>query len=299
MSEQLLRSLDGTENTRLLATANHLVGIGGWEDPDVSACIAAKNLWKELGEPLWDGMITCTLSRRAREIGNVERAEKYAREAWNILKSTEYQWFTYLTALELARVQQLTGHPDESLRLVKDGIEQISEIGDQIVVIRHLEMALSLIADQLDHERVILLSTVCDRQRKSIGYALKNPSERDAAKQVLAEALFATGTARSEELRLLGESMTIEDAVHQVLEINIAPAPSTATGVMSAYGLTRRELEVLARIVAGKTDQSIADELFVSYRTVTTHVTNILNKLGASSRTEAAAIAVRTAIVRS
>jgi DNA-binding NarL/FixJ family response regulator len=47
----------------------------------------------------------------------------------------------------------------------------------------------------------------------------------------------------------------------------------------------------------GWTDQQIADELFVSYRTVTTHVTNILNKLGAGSRTEAAAIAVRDGLI--
>jgi two-component system, NarL family, response regulator LiaR len=54
-----------------------------------------------------------------------------------------------------------------------------------------------------------------------------------------------------------------------------------------------RSLDVLRLIVEGKTDQAIADEVFISYRTVTTHVTNLLNKLGANSRTEAAAIAIR------
>jgi DNA-binding NarL/FixJ family response regulator len=59
------------------------------------------------------------------------------------------------------------------------------------------------------------------------------------------------------------------------------------------FGLSQRELEVLRLIVDGKADREIAGTLFISRRTVTTHVTSILNKLGANTRTEAAATAVR------
>ena len=48
----------------------------------------------------------------------------------------------------------------------------------------------------------------------------------------------------------------------------------------------------------GRTDQEIADALFIGYRTVTTHVTKILNKLGVDSRTAASTQAVRLGIVR-
>jgi DNA-binding NarL/FixJ family response regulator len=57
--------------------------------------------------------------------------------------------------------------------------------------------------------------------------------------------------------------------------------------------LTHREWEVLCLIVARRTDREIADRLFISYRTVTSHVTNILNKLGVSSRRDAAEVATR------
>ena len=60
-----------------------------------------------------------------------------------------------------------------------------------------------------------------------------------------------------------------------------------------AVGLTPREQEVLRLIASGRTDQQIADALFVSRRTVTTHVANVLGKLGVANRTEAAAAAVR------
>jgi len=58
-------------------------------------------------------------------------------------------------------------------------------------------------------------------------------------------------------------------------------------------GLTRRELEVLRLIAAGRTNREIAARLFVGQKTVATHVGNILAKLGAANRVEAVAIAGR------
>jgi LuxR family maltose regulon positive regulatory protein len=66
--------------------------------------------------------------------------------------------------------------------------------------------------------------------------------------------------------------------------------PETATG---AHGLvdplTRRELEVLAMLAAGTSNQAIAEELFVTLFTVKKHVSHVLGKLGAANRTEAVA----------
>ena len=56
-------------------------------------------------------------------------------------------------------------------------------------------------------------------------------------------------------------------------------------------GLTQREVEVLGLIATGKTDREIAEELFIGVRTVSTHVSNILNKVNAVNRTEATAYA--------
>ncbi len=60
--------------------------------------------------------------------------------------------------------------------------------------------------------------------------------------------------------------------------------------------LTEREIEILQKVAQGKTNQVIADELFLSERTVRTHITNILAKLGLTNRTQAALYALREGI---
>lgn len=67
----------------------------------------------------------------------------------------------------------------------------------------------------------------------------------------------------------------------------------------SAYpdGLTQREVEVLRLICDGRTDREIAEELFISFRTVGNHVRNILGKTDTANRTEAATYAGRHGLV--
>ena len=59
----------------------------------------------------------------------------------------------------------------------------------------------------------------------------------------------------------------------------------------SPYGLTDRELEVLRRVAAGRTNKQIAEELYISPKTASVHVSNILGKLEVTGRGEAAALA--------
>jgi DNA-binding CsgD family transcriptional regulator len=78
------------------------------------------------------------------------------------------------------------------------------------------------------------------------------------------------------------------------------PSPGgAADGAGAALAaLTTREREVLRLIAAGRSNREIGAELFISAKTASVHVSNILGKLGVASRTEAAAIAHREEISR-
>jgi len=62
--------------------------------------------------------------------------------------------------------------------------------------------------------------------------------------------------------------------------------------------LTERELEVLQLVMLGNRNRDIANRLFISQETVKAHIKNILEKLGASDRTEAITVAVRRGIIQ-
>ena len=95
--------------------------------------------------------------------------------------------------------------------------------------------------------------------------------------------------------------MSMEEAIEYALskEKPSATPPSSATGQPSPpstpehpAGLTSREIEVLGLVAAGMTSAQIAKELFLSPRTVETHLTSIYHKLGVTSRSAATRFAL-------
>jgi DNA-binding CsgD family transcriptional regulator/tetratricopeptide (TPR) repeat protein len=75
---------------------------------------------------------------------------------------------------------------------------------------------------------------------------------------------------------------------------SVAPPPER---LLTRYGLTGRELTVLRLVAAGRTNPQIGAELYISASTASVHVSNILRKLGVSSRVQAAAVAERAGLL--
>src|SRR6202522_988891 len=67
---------------------------------------------------------------------------------------------------------------------------------------------------------------------------------------------------------------------------------------LSDESLTTREIDVLRHVAGGNRNRDIAERLFISEETVKVHVKHIMEKLGASDRTQAVAIAVRRGIIQ-
>jgi len=100
--------------------------------------------------------------------------------------------------------------------------------------------------------------------------------------------------ARAGELARRVGAGPLEQEIGQLARrarIQLPGAVSAGGGV--PFGLTAREMEVLRLVAAGRGNREIAAELFISPRTASVHVSNILSKLSVSSRSEAAATAHR------
>ncbi|MER7133137.1 helix-turn-helix transcriptional regulator [Streptosporangium saharense] len=116
--------------------------------------------------------------------------------------------------------------------------------------------------------------------------------ETARARWRLAEALLVSGerAAALEEWRLAVE--TADSLGARPLANALAELGQRARFVTAQHGLlTGREQEVLALVAEGLPNREIGERLFIAQKTVSVHVSNILGKLGVSSRTQAAALA--------
>jgi ATP/maltotriose-dependent transcriptional regulator MalT len=117
--------------------------------------------------------------------------------------------------------------------------------------------------------------------------------DRNAASPPLTEALEITSQLGAERLR----SEIVELAHRHRLPLAGAATGEGIRGEGRLAGLTDRELEVLRLLALGMSNKEIAGRLFISPKTVSVHVSNILSKLGVASRSKAAAIAYEDGIL--
>jgi DNA-binding CsgD family transcriptional regulator len=125
---------------------------------------------------------------------------------------------------------------------------------------------------------------------------LTMPGGRASAAAVLrAAARQATQhVPLSNAIHNLARRAHIELAVHA----ERPPTPAEPHSAAARYGLTDRELLVLQLVAAGRSNGDIGAELFISRKTASVHVSNILRKLGVSTRVQAAALAERAGILK-
>jgi DNA-binding NarL/FixJ family response regulator len=193
----------------------------------------------------------------------------------------------------------LDGEPDLEVIADADGGEEALEVFSRLdaegrrpdVVLMDLQMTpmdgietTRRVRDLYPGVEVVALTSFAEKERVraaldsgAAGYLLKDSQPGEVA--------AAVRSAHRGEIQL-------DPAVTRPL---ISDLKSGGDGVTSL--LTSRELEVLRLVGAGKANKEIAADLVISERTARTHVSNVLRKIGVSSRTQAAVLAVREGLV--
>jgi len=110
-----------------------------------------------------------------------------------------------------------------------------------------------------------------------------------------AAAVWRSAAETAARLRAAPLAAALDDLARRA-RLDVGPARSTRGGAGPVAALTDREREVLELLARGLSNREIGTELFITPKTASVHVSNILAKLGAASRTEAAAIAYREGV---
>jgi DNA-binding NarL/FixJ family response regulator len=169
-----------------------------------------------------------------------------------------------------------------------DALQKIAALNPDVVLMDLLMpvmggiQAIEIIKRDYPEIEVIALTSVLDDRTVvnairagAIGYLLKDTEADELIQAIKAAAL--------------GQVQLSPKAAERLMREISAPE--------SPEKLTERETEVLRLLAEGKSNRGIAAELYISETTVKTHVSNIFQKLGVPSRTQAALYAIRIGLV--
>ncbi|AUJ23190.1 MULTISPECIES: response regulator [Virgibacillus] len=144
--------------------------------------------------------------------------------------------------------------------------------------------ATRLIIEQWPEAKIIIVTSFLDDEKVypaleagATSYMLKTSKAEEIAKAI--RATFEGQTVLEPEVtgKIMNRMRSPERALHEAL--------------------TEREREILLLVAQGKTNQEIADQLFISLKTVKVHVSNILSKLEVQDRTQAVIYAFKNHLV--
>ncbi|HYE24351.1 MAG TPA: response regulator transcription factor [Clostridia bacterium] len=147
-----------------------------------------------------------------------------------------------------------------------------------------LEALRELIAMQAPTRVIILTAAIEKRQvLEALQIGARGVVLKDAATQILMKAIRTV---------MNGQFWVDREPVSDVVQYLRRESASQPASRAKAYGLTRRETEILGAIVAGLSNKEIAHKFSLSEDTVKHHLTNIFDKVGVSSRLELALFAI-------
>lgn len=258
----LCQSMGDTRTIASFLYGHGLVAVAQHHYTEAQPCFEeSMSTLRQLGDKRSVTMCLAGLADVALSRQETGRARDYIDEALHLAYEVGDRWFAAYTVDGLAATATMDGHIVDATRFF----------------------------------------AAADAMRMAIGAATPaaRQSVRTAALQTLQRELdgqsFATAWTEGQQLTLetiLAQPWPIQQALHSP-----QPPPPMDTPTFPLVSLTRREREVLRLLTQGLTDVQIGESLVISPHTVHTHLSTIYSKLGVSSRTAAAHVAVQQQLV--
>lgn len=305
--EQALSLARALEDKELLADALSGMAVGlsvdGEYDTSIRLCEESLALWRGLGASSAISQVLFYLGYFWLWRGDVEHAERVAQEALHVAQLVDH--------FDVAGTQELLGY----IALERDDLDRADALFRDAISDNVTQWMFMTLAECLEG-----LAGVYGRR----GYAIRGatllgsaeaireqfespvpPPRRDRYDRTLRSIRDQIDPGTLDDAWARGRAMSRQKAIDYALGTEDALIPIEEAVPTEARrpddpaalaGLTGRERDVLRLVAYGKTNQEVADALFISARTVSTHLTSIYGKLDVSTRTAAASWAIRHGI---
>lgn len=218
--------------------------------------------------------------------GDVDEARRWADEAVSMTTG----WHLSAALTTRARVAIARGAPEQAKQDLHDALAHAADVKAQLGVPDILESLAALAGDVDSHQEAARLLGAADAIRRRTG-EVRFKTYQAAYDTALVSTRTALGQNDFDERWSEGAALSIDEAIAYT-QRGRGERKRPASGWAS---LTPSELDVVRLVTEGLANKDIATRLFVSPRTVQTHLTHVYTKLGLTSRLQLAQEASRRA----
>jgi predicted ATPase/DNA-binding CsgD family transcriptional regulator len=324
LAEQGLAAAQESGDLIAIGRAYYQLG-NAWHHIDpvraVEACTSALKTFREIDDPGWLAVILADLGDKLRDCDKLDAAIPLLDEGLALSRAVPYPWGIAQALGQRAHAALVQCELEDAAAYFAESIPLAQQIGDEHMVMGAV-VGLAGVALFRNHPvaAAILLAAVDAEQHATRWPRVSHPIPAARIRQSVADALPADvweSALAAGRLLPFAEAVSAaiaiadhDDDATRRLELHILPpvqdsgdpetmpeSPSDRNGSRDSSELSWRELEVLTLLCQRSTNAEMAQLLFVSPRTIESHVSHILEKLQVRNRREAAAIAVKRGLI--
>lgn len=232
------------------------------------------------------GGVLANLSVTARGQENFSLAAERSEAALRWYNGHGFELAETRTLMDLAAIAKDQGDHEQVVDLYQTCLLRTGERGDMRVAADALNGIASAATAWGEHRSALLLFGAAEALRERVSLGVMDPADLALIERDLTIVRQAVGEETAAMVLAEGRILPLAAAIDVASTVNDSDSRRQVPGTASPSALTRREREVLALLLEGKTDRDIAEALYMGPRTASWHVGTILDKLGANTRSE-------------